>query len=228
MKILGIIPARGGSKGVKKKNIRLLKDKPLIYWTLNECEKINDELDFIVSTDDEEIAEICSKYNFPVHSLRPDHLATDNALTLDVLTHELLEYEKRMSVSFDYVLLLQPTCPMRKSDHIVDCINLIKKYSPDSVVSIKDVQGNHPNRMKIIDEGMLVNYVDTGIEDMRPRQSLPKVFIRNGAIYLTKAELIRENKTLVGEKCIPYLMDENDSINIDTELDFLTAEQLFS
>ena len=102
MKILGIIPARGGSKGVKKKNIRLLKDKPLIYWTLKECEKINDKLDFIVSTDDEGIAEICSKHNFPVHSLRPDHLATDNALTLDVLTHELLEYEKRMSLLFDY------------------------------------------------------------------------------------------------------------------------------
>ena len=228
MKLLSVIPARGGSKSVEKKNIQLINGFPLIYYTIKEAKKVKYITDLIVSTDDKNIAEISENYGADVPFIRPKKLAKDDTLSVDVLKHSLREMERIKKIKYDAILMLQPTSPFRKSKHINDSIKIFLNDDCDSVVSVVLVDGYHPFRMKCMIGIKIIIYIDQGFEDMRPRQSLPKVFIRNGAIYLTKAELIRENKTLVGEKCIPYLMDENDSINIDTELDFLTAEQLFS
>ena len=142
-----------------------------------------------------------------------------------VLQYELLKHEKRTKKYYDYVLLLQPTCPLRKVKHINDCVNLLEE-SIDSVVSVKKIESEHPFRMKRIVSERLVNYIDQGFEDMRPRQKLPPVYIRNGAVYLTKSDLIREGKSIVGEACLPYIMSEESSVNIDHELDFLLAEYI--
>jgi CMP-N-acetylneuraminic acid synthetase len=225
MKILAIIPARGGSKGIVKKNIKKLNGKPLLVWTLLECSKLDSNIDVIVSTDDREIAKVSKEYNFEVLSLRPDYLSTDEAETISVLQYELLKHEKRTKKYYDYVLLLQPTCPLRKVKHINDCVNLLEE-SIDSVVSVKKIESEHPFRMKRIVSERLVNYIDQGFEDMRPRQKLPPVYIRNGAVYLTKSDLIREGKSIVGEACLPYIMSEESSVNIDHELDFLLAEYI--
>ena len=223
MKILAIIPARGGSKGVPKKNIKILNGKPLIYWTLRECEKLKKLIDIVVSTDSQEIADVCKKFGYPIDSLRPEHLAGDEVETLDVLSYEIKKKEKDVGFQYDYVLLLQPTCPLRKADHIKNCIELLDDKF-DSIVSIKNVEGDHPFRMKRIAGDRIINYVDQGFEDMRPRQNLPPVYIRNGAVYLTKAELVRSNSMLVGDNCGFYEMSNTDSINIDNLSDFYSAE----
>ena len=122
--------------------------------------------------------------------------------------------------------LLQPTCPLRKVNHIEDCIDLIISNDVDSVVSVKNVamSGDHPFRMKIIENNFLINFIDQGFEDMRPRQELPDVYIRNGCVYISRADLIREKDILVGDKCLPYVMNEESSTNIDTTADLYVAE----
>jgi CMP-N,N'-diacetyllegionaminic acid synthase len=230
MKILAVIPARGGSKGVLKKNIRKVANKPLLEWTLDECKKIQAlekyDLDFIVSTDDIDIANVASDNGFVVDSLRPKELSGDSVLTIDVLKYELDRQEKRLNRHYDYLLLLQPTCPLRNMKHIIDCIDLIAANDVDSIISVKNVSytGDHPFRMKRIENGLLINLIDQGYEDMRPRQELPDVYLRNGCIYLSKATLIRDNLKLVGDRCIPYKMNEEHSINIDTEVDLVSSE----
>ncbi len=225
MKILTIIPARGGSKGVPKKNIKFLNGKPLIYWTLEQCNQLEKLTDVIISTDSREIAGICEDFGYKVNNLRPKKLAGDEVETLDVLNYEINKQEKELSKEYDYVLLLQPTCPLRKAEHINACIDLLDGEF-DSIVSIKNVDGNHPYRMKKIIGSKLVNFIDQGFEDMRPRQKLPPVYIRNGAIYITKSELIRSKTALVGKNCGYYEMNEIDSVNIDNLSDFYTAESL--
>lgn len=225
MKILTIIPARGGSKGVPKKNIKLLNGKPLIYWTLKQCDFLQDLTDVLISTDSEEIAEVCNKFGYIVKGLRPKDLAGDEVETLDVLNYELQKQENDLKFKYDYVLLLQPTCPLRKAKHIKECLSLLDGEF-DSIVSIKNVEGDHPHRMKKIVGNKLVNYVEQGFEDMRPRQKLPPVYIRNGAIYITKSELIRSKTSLVGENCGFYEMNQIESINIDNLSDFYAAESL--
>ena len=223
MKILAIIPARGGSKGVPKKNIKNLNGKPLIYWTLKECDILKDSMDILVSTDSQEIADVCEDFGYEVNDLRPYNLSGDNVETLDVLSYEIKKQEANTGFKYDYVLLLQPTCPLRKAHHIKKCLELLDgKF--DSIVSIKSVEGDHPFRMKRTAGNKLINFIDQGFEDMRPRQKLPPVYIRNGAIYLTKAELIRTNSTLVGDNCGFYEMNNSDSINIDNLSDFYSAE----
>lgn len=225
MRILAIVPARKGSKGVTQKNIHLLNGKPLIFWTLNECKEFDSTIDVVVSTDSQKIANISKDLGFPVDSLRPAEFSGDNVETLDVLQYETIKREKKVGFKYDYVLLLQPTSPLRKVHHIRECITLLDDEI-DSVVSIKNVQGDHPFRMKRVCGSKLVNFIDQGFEDMRPRQKLPPVYIRNGAIYLTKSELIRSKISLVGENCSFYEMSQNDSINIDNLFDFYATESV--
>tara|TARA_X000000950_G_C13838762_1_gene629281 strand:- start:373 stop:1074 length:702 start_codon:yes stop_codon:yes gene_type:complete len=226
-KILCVIPARGGSRAVKNKNIRLLGGKPLIYYTIKEALKVNEILDVVVSTDNNKIAQISKKYEAKVPFIRPKILATNNALSINVVKHSLEFMEKVNNIKYDYVLMLQPTSPFRKSKHIKSAIKKLISNKSDSVVSVVDVIGHHPYRMKIIKNNKLKNYIDQGYEDMRPRQKLPKVYIRNGAIYLNKRSVIIKQNQLVGKNVIPLIMSENDSINIDTYKDFLIAENVF-
>ena len=192
---------------------------------MKQCDLLKDLFDVIVSTDSREIADICTDLGYKVNNLRPRKLAGDDVETLDVLNYELLKKEKEINFKYDYILLLQPTCPLRSAKHIRGCINLLDGKL-DSVVSVKNVDGDHPFRMKKVIGNRLINFIDQGFEDMRPRQKLPPIYIRNGAIYLTKSELIRSKISLVGEKCGFYEMNQNDSINIDNLSDFYVAEQL--
>lgn len=225
MKILSIIPARKGSKGIVGKNKRKLGNKPLISYTLDVAALLPKNFKNIISTDDEEIIEISKNYKIENNGLRPKKLSEDNSLTIDVLKYELLQTEKKHKCIFDGVLLLQPTCPFRKVEDIKSAYEIFKNNNNLSVVSVADVEGNHPFRMKIIKNGMLENFIDQGFEDMRPRQELPEVYIRSGSIYLTSRENIINNR-LVGDKVYPIIMDDIFTINIDKELDFNLAENL--
>ena len=224
--ILVIIPARKGSKGIKSKNKKILSGKPLVSYSLETAKALPENYHSYISTDDSEIIDIANRFNIKNNGLRPKELSIDSALTLDVLHHELKVTEKKLSIEFDGVLLLQPTCPIRNLDDIMDIEKIfIEKDMSCSVVSVKKIESEHPFRMKrLVGDNRLINFIDQGFEDMMPRQSLPSVYIRNGSIYLTPSEEIRNKRTLVTDDTFGFVMESKYSVNIDNIEDFLIAE----
>ncbi len=218
MKVLGIIPARGGSKGVRRKNIKILNGKPLIEYTINSA--INSELSrIIVSTDDIEISNFANSLNIETPFKRPANLSSDQASSLDVAIHGLLETEKIDNIKYDAVMLLQPTTPFRTKDDINSAIEIIRNNNVDSVISVVNVGGNHPARMKYIKNNRLIDPPFCEIVENQNRQELEPMYIRNGAIYLTKRSVLL-NKSFKGQDSYAYVMSENTSVNIDTQKDF--------
>jgi CMP-N-acetylneuraminic acid synthetase len=224
MKILAIIPARGGSKSVPRKNIAVIAGKPLLAYTVDEALKVSAITDLVVSTDDEEIGAVARSLGAQVPFLRPIELATDHAQSAPVLKHCLLHMETLCGAPYDAVLMLQPTSPLRSAAHIERAIEMMCNCACDSVVSVVSVEGNHPFRMKRLVGDRLINYIEQGFEDMRPRQVLPAVYIRNGAIYLSRRDVVAKWDRIVGEHCLGFEMSLEDSVNIDDRLDFKMAE----
>ena len=227
VKVLGIIPVRGGSKGIKDKNIKKILNKPLIEYTINAAKKSKILNDFIISTDSKKIAQIAENLGAKVPFIRPSKLSTDKALATDTIRHAVLEYEKIKKLKIETVVMLQATAPLRKSFHIDDALEKFFKSGFDSCISVVNVDNSHPFKMKRIVGNQLVDFIETGLENP-PRQSLPKVYIVNGALYITKRDLIVEKKTFKGNSCLPYEMERVDSVNIDSNLDFLLAEQVMT
>ncbi|WP_069650360.1 cytidylyltransferase domain-containing protein [Caloranaerobacter ferrireducens] len=222
MSILAIIPARGGSKGVPKKNIRKLNGIPLIAYTIIEAAKVDRLSNIIVSTDSEEIAAIAESYGANIPFIRPRHLATDTANSIDVVLHAIEHFEKK-GIYYKDIMLLQPTSPLRDSKDIENCIDLYKKNICDSVISVCEAI-THPYLCKKIDnKGRLEDFV-LKKEKYTRRQDMPKAYQLNGAIYLTSVNVIKERKSFYGDTVMPYIMDVMKSIDIDTELDFKIAE----
>jgi len=230
MRILAVIPARGGSKGIHKKNIVKINNIPLIGYTIESALGSKYITDVVVSTEDEEIASISKKIGADVPFIRPKNLAFDDTESFPVIKHSLFFMEKVNNFKYDAVLMLQPTSPLRTSKHIDESIEIFNtnKHKCDSVVSVVSVGGNHPFRMKRMVGDRLVNFIDQGFWDMRPRQSLPNVYIRNGAIYLIKRESFIEKNQLIGDLCLGYVMSDHDSVNIDTPIDLKIAELLLT
>jgi CMP-N-acetylneuraminic acid synthetase len=226
VKILAIIPARGGSKGVPRKNIIEINGSPLISYTISAALDVNRLTDIVVSTDNPEIAEISRKLGAQVPFMRPLDLSSDQAQSAPVIEHALFFMEKIKNFKYDAILMLQPTSPLRTSKHIEESLDLFKSNECDSVVSIASVGGNHPFRMKRLINNQLVNYIDQGFWNMKPRQSLPDVYIRNGAIYLIRREAFLQQRQLIGNNCLGYVMSDSESTNIDTPIDLKIAELL--
>ena len=220
-KILGVIPARGGSKGIPNKNIIELGGKPLIKYTIEAALSSKYLTHCIVSTDSEEIAVVAKNSGAKVPFIRPAKLATDTAQSLPVILHALEYMEKDSGFIYDAVVMLQPTTPLRSSKDIDNALELLITSQADSVISVVDVGAHHPLRMKRVIDGRLINYVDQGHEDMRPRQDLPPVYIRNGAIYAVSRQVLMDQKSFSGVDSMAYIMPHARSVNIDT-LDDLT------
>ena len=223
--ILGIIPARGGSKTIPRKNIKSILDRPLISYTIVEALKSKTLSNLIVSSEDDEIIRISKSYGASVPFIRPDSLAKDDSLAIDVLTHAVLELEKKENTTYDAVVMLQPTTPLRTSEDIDYSVNKLFESDYDSVISVVDVGAIHPYRMKKIVNDELVDYADETVENM-PRQALPPVYIRNGAIYATKRDILINSKSLKGSKSHAYIMPPERSLNIDENLDLRFTELL--
>lgn len=225
-KILGIIPARGGSKGIPGKNVKLLAGKPLIYYTIKAAQK-GKLLDyFLVSTDDKKIADVAQRYGAEVPFLRPAELARDETKTLLVLLHALDWAEKSKNCRFDYILTLQPTSPLRTSQDIDKSIILATENpTTDSVVSVFDL-GFPPQKIKKIIANELIDYYEHEIIGTRRQEYSTQVYKRNGAIYLTKRDTLLDKNSVFGSKIIPYVMPIERSVDIDTIFDFELAEFL--
>jgi CMP-N-acetylneuraminic acid synthetase len=227
LKILTIIPARGGSKGVPRKNIRLVGGKPLIAYTIDAVLQVQDLIHrVIVSTDDAEIAEIARTCGAEVPFLRPAELSGDRVPTLPVLQHAVRFVEDQDQVRMDWVLLLQPTTPFRAPQDIRRAVELASSGGCDSVISVVQVFSTHPILMKRIQGDQLVPYCIEEKEGTRRQDYQPPAYMRNGAIYLSRRDTIMENSSIWGKTIRPYIMPEERSVNIDSQLDFKLAEFL--
>jgi CMP-N-acetylneuraminic acid synthetase len=222
-RILGVIPARGGSNGVPDKNIKALNGKPLIAYTIEAGLGSKLLTDLIVSTDSEKIKEVAESFGAKVPFMRPPEFSHDTALAIPTIQHAVITYEEIVGFTYDYIIMLQPTAPLRLAEDIDKSLEQLIATDVDSVISIVDVCNYHPIKMKSIENGLLKDYIDTGLENP-PRQQLPPVFIVNGAIYATKRDVFMNENTFKGKSCIPYIMSTERSTNIDTITDFIIAE----
>lgn len=224
--ILALIPARGGSKGVPRKNIKLLLDKPLIAYTIEAALQVGFVDKVIVSTDDLEIAQISREYGAEVPFLRPYELATDEAKSIDVILHAMDWMEKEHG-AFNLILLLQPTSPFRNREDIKAALDIFFKKNAKAVVSVCEAE-HSPLWMNTLNDDL--NMKDFIRKDIlnKNRQELGKYYRINGAIYIAEWDYLKQNKTFFGDKTYAYIMPKERSIDIDTEMDFKFAEFLMS
>lgn len=221
-KYLTVIPARGGSKRIAKKNLILLNNKPLIFYTISAALSSSHCNNTIVSTEDVSIAEYARSQGVNVPFLRPDLLAEDNSSQVDVLNNAL-EWSYDNNELIDAVILLQPTSPFRTYQHIEEAVELFEKSNADTLTSVCPAR-EHPYYMWEKKGDELKPFFSIEHQTVI-RQDLPSVFAENGAIYIIKSLLI-ESKQFYGERIIPYVMDFHCSIDIDTYDDLEFAEFL--
>ncbi|MGL5231668.1 acylneuraminate cytidylyltransferase family protein [Cetobacterium sp.] len=219
-KILAIIPARGGSKGIPKKNIIDLLGKPLLYYSIKGAKESKYIDEIVVSTDDKEIAEVTESLGIDVPFLRPKELSQDNSKSIDAFIHSIKEIEK-LGKRYDYILLLQNTSPLRQSWHIDEAIEKLLESDERSLVSVSEVT-EHPCIMRTLDEKGNTLPLISMTGDMR-RQDFPPIYIVNGAIYIQKNdEQLNLNTNLNGGK-LAYVMEREYSVDIDEYLDLEIA-----
>jgi len=226
--ILGLIPARGGSKGLPRKNIKPLLGKPLIAWTIEQAlaSKYLDRV--IVSTDDKEIAEISKKYGAEVPFIRPKELARDDSTTSDVILHVLKWFEEAEE-KFDYLALLEPTSPLREKDDIDKCIELlINNEAAKSIVSVSKLESAHPEFNIIIDEkSSFIKKID-GSTDFRilKRQDLSSVYFFDGTIYISEVKAFFKKQTFYHNRTLAYIVPRWKSIEVDEIFDLICVEAI--
>jgi len=219
-----IIPARSKSKGIKNKNIRILGGRPLIYWTIKEALKCKYFSKVIVSTDSLKIKKISEKYGAECPFLRPKKLSGDRTPSAMVIQHAIKQLNNKNKKSFfQYIVLLQPTSPLRKVQDLDKSIKIFdkKKNEASSLVSVTEVEDNHPARMYYMKDKYLLKNKLSEKNSGAPRQSLKKMFLRNGAIYILKRKNL--DKDFIGKKPIGFVMPKDRSINIDDEFDLKIA-----
>ncbi len=218
---LGIVPARGGSKRLPNKNLLDLVGKPLIAWTLEAALKSR-FLDYIiVSSDKDEILKVARGYDVETVK-RPKELATDDAHTVDVVKHVLESMEKE----YDYIVLLQPTSPLRTEKHIDEAIEFLMSKNADAVISVCETE-YPPLWCNTLPEDLsMENFIRKEIIGTRS-QDLPKYYRLNGAIYICKSsEFLKQGTFFLNKNIYAYIMDKKNSIDVDEEIDFLLAETL--
>lgn len=222
-RVVAVIPARGGSKSVPGKNIRQLGGKPLIAWSIAVAQQVSEIDRIIISTDDAQIASIGRIHGAEVYP-RPPHLATDEALVIDALKH-LLQVLQAEGEAPEWVILLEPTCPLRTADDVRDCLRLVAEGGYDSVATFKDAELN-PNRAWRLTDGIPEVFIPGAIPWL-PRQKLPKAYQLNGAVYVFRATLLaHEAKSLLVGKLGAVLMPRDRSQDIDDNIDFTIVEAL--
>jgi len=217
-KVLGVIPARGGSKGVPRKNIREVGGKPLIAWTIEESKKSKYIDRLILSSEDEEIIRVARERGCDVPFVRPAELARDDTPGVEPVLHALRELP-----GYDYVVLLQPTSPLRSVEDIDACIEKCIKMKLKTCVSVTE-SDKSPYWMYLLDnEGKMQPFVKTPTLITR-RQDLPKVYALNGAVYVAERKYLFEERSFLTEETMGYVMSPERSLDLDTEIDMKLFE----
>ena len=222
-KIIAVITARGGSKRLPGKNILPLSGKPMIAWSIKAGleSKYVDRL--IVSTDDAEIAAVAKTNGADVPFMRPEHLASSTASSIDAVIHAIDTLETQED-SYTYVLLLQPTSPLRTSEHIDQAVELLIKTKADSIIGVTEI--DHPIEWtnKLPDDLSMDNFLSPQFQGIRS-QDFPTRYIINGAIYLCRIDRLKEaGSFLLPKNTYAYIMDKSSAIDIDDDLNFQLAE----
>ena len=218
-KILAIIPARGGSKGVPRKNIRDLAGKPLIAWTIEEAKKSKYIDRLILSSEDDEIIEVAKKYGCEVPFKRPIELAQDDTLGIDPVLHAI-----EQCPGYDYVVVLQPTSPLRTVEDIDGCIEKLISSGVDFCVSVTEPEKS-PYWMYTLENNQMAPLLPQETLIAR-RQDLPKCYSLNGAIYVARINSFIEEKSFITTNTMAYVMSQERSFDIDTIVDFKICEYL--
>jgi CMP-N,N'-diacetyllegionaminic acid synthase len=227
VRILAIIPARGGSKGVPRKNIRLLAGKPLLRYTAEAALGCKQLTRVVLTTDDQEIAAVGRECGLDVPFLRPPELARDDTPTLPVVQHAV-DFLEKAGERFDAVCLLQPTAPLRRSEDIRSCIDLLESTGADSVVTVLPVPPEHNPHWVYFKTLAGFLQLSTGEDSPMPRrQLLPPAFHREGSVYLVRRDVLMEKHSLYGSKVVGFSIEPSRSVNIDTLADWQRAEAAF-
>ena len=223
--MLAIIPARGGSKSVPKKNIKFLDGKPLIAYTIEAAcaSRLIDRL--ILSTDDEKIADVAREYGVEVPFMRPPELAKDDSLAIDNYLYTLNKLNDEKAKQYDEFIVLQPTSPFRTAQDIDNAIELFYEKKADSVISVSEVLPSPVWSKKIDDKGVLKAYFDLAINN-KNRQEIETAYMPNGAIYILQLSLVKKIYSYYSNNTLAYIMPEERSLDIDKPLDFEFAEFL--
>lgn len=222
-RVIAVIPARGGSKSVPGKNIRDLGGKPLLAWSIDVARQVSEIDRIIVSTDDAEIGSVALAWGAEVYS-RPAHLATDEALVIDAIKdlHKTLLAEGEQP---EWMILLEPTCPLRTADDVRECLRLVSQGEYDSVATFKEAELN-PHRAWRLEDGVPEVFIPGAIPWL-PRQKLPRAYQLNGAVYLFRAGLVaQEARALLVGRVGAVLMPRERSQDIDESVDFVVVEAL--
>lgn len=224
-KILLVVPARGGSKGVKLKNLRTINGVPLVAL-VGDVVKSIDMIDYaMVSTDHEDIAKVAQSSGLELPFYRPEHLSGDLVGDVDVLTHALVEIERLNNEQYDLIVMLQPTSPMRTAKHVEDAIEMLVTHEADSVWTVSETDSKgHPLKQLTL-ENECIGYYDQKGANIIARQQLVPTYHKNGIAYVVTRQCLLEDKSIKGKKCVPLVIKEQVA-NIDTELDIAFAEFL--
>ena len=220
MKVIGVVPARSGSKGLRNKNLKKIGDKTLLELAVKvgvDSEIIND---VYISTDCKNYEDISIKTGAKSICLRKKSLSKDDVKSVDVV----IDLINKLDVIYDYLVLLQPTSPIRKAKDIKKMFQLIVEKDADACVSLTKLTEPHPNKLKIINNKGYVKSFLEGTSSELPRQHLPELFALNGSLYIIKLEALLSEKTFFPNSTLPYLM--KTKINIDTEEDFILLEAM--
>ena len=219
MKTLALIPARGGSKGISRKNVRPFAGKPLIAWTVEVALQCRCFDDVVVSTDDEEIAEVAREYGARTPFMRPTALAQDDTPSIAPVLHALEQLP-----GLDALVLLQPTSPLRTVEDIHDCLVLAEERAANSIVSVTQTD-THPYWMYRLSSQQRLEALLEAPEVTR-RQDMPPVYALNGALYFARTEWLVNARRLVAAESLAFVMPPSRSVDIDTPLDWKFAEML--
>lgn len=221
--VLAIIPARGGSKRLPGKNIKTLSDKPLIAWTIEAALGCTYLDEVMVTTDDRHIAEVSLKYGAHVPFIRPAVLASDTASSFDAIKHAIDFYRHEVGRNFDFVILLQPTSPLRDTQDISNALELLVKKNADAIISVCEAD-HSPRWMNVLPpDHSMVGFVHQDVKNKRS-QDLETFYRLNGAIYICNVKILLKNKTwLLDDAIYAYPMSTEHSVDIDTLFDFVVA-----
>ena len=225
-KVLAVITARGGSKGLPGKNIKPLDGKPLIAWTLEQAKDCSHIDEVFVSTDCPEIAKTCEKYGVKVPFLRPVELASDGASSMDVVEHVINTLEKENKF-FHYIILLEPTSPLRKKDDLKKIIEkVVNSHNADGIISVGEVHMEHPMIVKkITKDEKIVPYIEN-VKKITQRQQADKAYFPYGVAYMVKTSVFKEKKMFYTDNVIPYFIKRWQNYEVDDIYDFLCIEAI--
>ena len=228
--VLAITLARGGSKSIYKKNIALLKNKPLISYTINAALDSEYIDEYIISTDDKEIADVAENLGATIPFLRPENLSSDTASSADALIHAVNAYEEITKKKYDYIIELMCTNPFKSGEMIDDIISTLdRNEKADAVITVERLLDHHPARIKKIEDGYIRDFCVEEELESRRQDLKPEAYIRNGNIYALRRDLLMIQKARYGTNfCVPYYKEDIPSANIDEPSDFYKAESLLN